>query len=78
MELGASGAADGARVAHLSGRIEEFVHFLKTRLGRSQRITAFYNSAAAVCEEIAALLIQELTNLFILYGLVRLIMFWFN
>ncbi|KIH69419.1 hypothetical protein ANCDUO_00238 [Ancylostoma duodenale] len=45
MELGTSGAADGARVTHLNGRIEEFLHYVKTRMNRSHRIQAFFQSA---------------------------------
>ncbi|RCN33822.1 hypothetical protein ANCCAN_20345 [Ancylostoma caninum] len=45
VELGTSGAADGARVTHLNGRIEEFLHYVKTRMNRSHRIQAFFQSA---------------------------------
>ncbi|EYB81695.1 hypothetical protein Y032_0376g256 [Ancylostoma ceylanicum] len=48
MDLGTSGVADGARVTHLNGRIEEFLHYVKTRMNRSHRIQAFFQSAQTV------------------------------
>ena len=35
-------------VTHLYGRIEEFIHYLKTRMNRSQRIQGFFQSSQAV------------------------------
>ncbi|EPB66621.1 hypothetical protein ANCCEY_14285 [Ancylostoma ceylanicum] len=63
MDLGTSGVADGARVTHLNGRIEEFLHYVKTRMNRSHRIQAFFQSAQTKEVPIlAALIILGLTR----------------
>ncbi|KAK6755359.1 hypothetical protein RB195_013995 [Necator americanus] len=51
--LGASGAADGARITHLNGRIEEFLHYVKTRMNRSHRIQSFFQSAQTMLSQLA-------------------------
>uniref|UniRef100_A0A0K0DFC0 Ig-like domain-containing protein n=1 Tax=Angiostrongylus cantonensis TaxID=6313 RepID=A0A0K0DFC0_ANGCA len=48
MQLSASGVADGSRISHLSGKIEEFLYYVKTRMNRSQRIQSFFQSAQTV------------------------------
>ncbi|VDO28113.1 unnamed protein product [Haemonchus placei] len=54
VELGSSnGVEDGARITHLSGRIEEFLHYVKTRMNRSQRIQAFFQSAQTMLSQLA-------------------------
>lgn len=40
-----SGGEELPRITHLNGRIEEFLHYVKTRMNRSQRIQAFFQSA---------------------------------
>ncbi|KAK6034509.1 hypothetical protein COOONC_27987 [Cooperia oncophora] len=62
VELGSSsGVEDGARITHLSGRIEEFLHYVKTRMNRSQRIQAFFQSAQTV----SAILLIVLSSIFL-------------
>lgn len=49
MELATiSGGEELPRITHLNGRIEEFLHYVKTRMNRSQRIQAFFQSAQTV------------------------------
>ncbi|KAK5976684.1 hypothetical protein GCK32_015370, partial [Trichostrongylus colubriformis] len=54
MELAStSGVEDGPRITHLSGRIEEFLHYVKTRMNRSQRIQAFFQSAQTTLSQLS-------------------------
>ncbi|CAD6186560.1 unnamed protein product [Caenorhabditis auriculariae] len=45
--------ADTGRISHLSGRIEEFLHYLKTRMNRSQRIQAFIQAAKSMLSQLS-------------------------
>ncbi|CAB3396814.1 unnamed protein product [Caenorhabditis bovis] len=51
-EIAQSPDTDGGRVSHLSGRIEEFLHYLKTRMNRSQRIQSFIQAAKSMMSQL--------------------------
>ncbi|CAI5451883.1 unnamed protein product [Caenorhabditis angaria] len=51
-DLAQSPSSDGGRISHLSGRIEEFLHYLKTRMGRSQRIQQFIQAAKTMLSQL--------------------------
>ncbi|EGT39528.1 hypothetical protein CAEBREN_31600 [Caenorhabditis brenneri] len=51
-DLAQTPSSDGGRISHLSGRIEEFLHYLKTRMGRSQRIHGFLQAAKSMISQL--------------------------
>ncbi|KAF1750649.1 hypothetical protein GCK72_017200 [Caenorhabditis remanei] len=51
-ELANTPSSDGGRISHLSGRIEEFLHYLKTRMNRSQRIHGFLQAAKSMLSQL--------------------------
>ncbi|PAV58522.1 hypothetical protein WR25_25180 isoform C [Diploscapter pachys] len=54
-------------VTHLYGRIEEFIHYLKTRMNRSQRIQGFFQSSQAMLSQLS-MMESDLRNKFSLAG----------
>ncbi|CAI4225106.1 unnamed protein product [Auanema sp. JU1783] len=52
-EIASTGVADGTRVSHLRGRIEEFLHYLKTRMNRSHRIQAFFQASQSMLSQLS-------------------------
>ncbi|CAI2353812.1 unnamed protein product [Caenorhabditis sp. 36 PRJEB53466] len=51
-DLAQTPSSDGGRISHLSGRIEEFLHYLKTRMNRSQRIHAYLQAAKSMVSQL--------------------------
>ncbi|UMM36442.1 hypothetical protein L5515_008606 [Caenorhabditis briggsae] len=51
-DLAQTPSSDGGRISHLSGRIEEFLHYLKTRMNRSQRIHGFIQAAKSMLSQL--------------------------
>ncbi|KJH43009.1 hypothetical protein DICVIV_10998 [Dictyocaulus viviparus] len=60
-QLGADSHADNSKIAHLSGMIEEFLYYVKTRLNRSQRIQAFFQSAQTMLSQIT-MMAEDMKN----------------
>ncbi|KAE9417221.1 hypothetical protein Angca_004187, partial [Angiostrongylus cantonensis] len=61
MQLSASGVADGSRISHLSGKIEEFLYYVKTRMNRSQRIQSFFQSAQTMLSQLS-MMAEDMRN----------------
>ncbi|KAJ1365152.1 hypothetical protein KIN20_025381 [Parelaphostrongylus tenuis] len=60
-QLSASGAADGARISHLSGKIEEFLYYVRTKMNRSQRIQSFFQSAQTMLSQLS-MMAEDMRN----------------
>ncbi|VDM62825.1 unnamed protein product [Angiostrongylus costaricensis] len=61
MQISASGVADDARISHLSGKIEEFLYYVKTRMNRSQRIQSFFQSAQTMLSQLS-MMAEDMRN----------------